>query len=80
MNCLKIKMSYAILLRNIQALLIEVCKMKNKLASPIIRSMLYRRINNYNLKNFHEIVRDTKKNVWSKRNLKELACSGCPYK
>ena len=37
--------------------------------------MLYRKINNYNLRNFHEIVTDTRKTVWSKRNLKELACS-----
>ena len=73
-------MPYTILIRNIQTLLIEVCKMKNKLAAPIITSMLYRKINNYNLRNFHEIVTDTRKTVWSKRNLKELASSGCPYK
>ena len=38
--------------RNIQALLIEVFAMKNELAPPIMESVLNKRFNTYNLRNF----------------------------
>ena len=50
--------------RNIQALLIEVFKMKNKLAPPIMESILNKRFNTYNLRNFQEFVTERKRTVW----------------
>ena len=41
--------------RNIQALLIEVFKMKNELAPLIIESILNKRFNTYNLRNFRSL-------------------------
>ena len=49
--------------RKIQALLIEVFKMKNELAPPIMESVLNKRFNNYNLRNFQEFVTERKRNV-----------------
>ena len=46
---------------NIQTLLIEVFQMKNELAPPIMESMLNRRVNTYNLRNFQEFVTDRKR-------------------
>ena len=53
--------------RNIQALLIEVFKMKNELAPPTMESSLNNRFNIYNLRNFQEFATERKKNrlVWS---------------
>ena len=42
--------------RNIQALLIEVFKMKNELAPPIMESILNKRFNTYNLRNFQNFT------------------------
>ena len=39
---------------NLQALLIEVLKMKNELVPPIMELILNKRFNNYNLGNFRE--------------------------
>ena len=50
--------------RNIQALLIEVFKMKNELAPPIIESILNKRFNTYNLRNFQEFATERKRTVW----------------
>ena len=53
--------------RNIQAFLIEVFKMKNELAPPIMELILNKRFNTYNLGNFQEFATEKKKNyvVWS---------------
>ena len=50
--------------RNIQALLIEVFKMKNGLAPPIMESILNKRFNTYNLRNFQEFATERKRTVW----------------
>ena len=50
--------------RNIQTLFIEVFKMKNELAPPIMESKLNRRVNTYNLRNFPVFITDRKKHVW----------------
>ena len=50
--------------RNIQTLLIEVFKMKNELAPPIMESKLNRRVNTYKLRNFPVFITDRKKHVW----------------
>ena len=50
--------------RNIQALLIEVFKMKNELAPPIMEPILNKRFNTYNLRNFPEFAKERKKTVW----------------
>ena len=50
--------------RNIQALSIEVFKMKNELAPPIMESILNKRFNTYNLKNFQEFATERKRTVW----------------
>ena len=42
--------------RNIQALLIEVFKIKNELPPPIMESTLNKRFNTYYLRNFQEFV------------------------
>ena len=44
--------------RNTQTLSIEVFKMKDGLVSQIMESMLNRRVNRHNLRNFQEIVTD----------------------
>ena len=46
--------------RNIQALLIEVFKMKNELAPPIMKSTLNEKFNTYNLRNFLEFAMERK--------------------
>ena len=50
--------------RNIQALLIEVFKMKNGLAPPIVESILNKRFNTCNLRNFQEFAKERKRTVW----------------
>ena len=50
--------------RSIQALLIEVFKMKNELAPPIMESILNKRFNTYNLRNFQEFATERKRTVW----------------
>ena len=50
--------------RNIQALLTKVFKMKNELAAPIMESILNKRFNTYNLRNFQEFAREGKRTVW----------------
>ena len=50
--------------RNIQALLIEVFKMKNELAPPIMDSTLNKRFNTYNLRKFQEFSTERKRTVW----------------
>ena len=52
---------------NIQAVLIEVFKMKNELAPPIMVSILNKRFNNYNLREHQEFPTERKKTclVWS---------------
>ena len=50
--------------RNIQALLTEVFKMKNELAPPIMESILTKRFNTYNLRNFQEFPTERKRTVW----------------
>ena len=47
--------------RNIQALLTEIFKMKNGLASPIMESILNKRFNTYNVRNF---ATERKRTVW----------------
>ena len=52
--------------RNIQALLIEVVNMKNELAPAIMKSILNKRFNTYNLRNFQEFETEKKNRlVWS---------------
>ena len=50
--------------RNIQALLIEVFKIKNELAPPIVESVSNKRFNTYNLRNFQEFAAERKRTVW----------------
>ena len=50
--------------RNIQALLIEVFKMKNELDLPIMESVLNKRFNTYNLRNFLDFATERKRTVW----------------
>ena len=50
--------------RNIEALLTEVFKVKNKLAPSIMESILNKRFNTYNLRNFQEFATERKKTVW----------------
>ena len=50
--------------RNIQALLIEVFKMKDELAPPIMESILNKRFKTYNLRNFQEFATERKRTVW----------------
>ena len=50
--------------RNIQALLIEVFKINNELAPPIMDSFLLKRFNTYNLRNFREFATERKRTVW----------------
>ena len=50
--------------RNIQVLLIEVFKTENELASPIMESILNKRVNTCNLRNFQEFVTERKRTVW----------------
>ena len=50
--------------RNIQALLIEAFKMKNGLAPPIMESILDKRFNTYNLRNFQVFAMERKRTVW----------------
>ena len=38
--------------------------MKNELASPIMESILNKRFNTYNLKNFQELATERKRTVW----------------
>ena len=49
---------------DIQALLTEVFKMKNELAPPIMESILNKRFNTYNLRNFQEFATERKRTVW----------------
>ena len=50
--------------RNIQALLIEAFKMKDGLAPPIMESILNKRFNTYNLRNFQVFATERKRTVW----------------
>ena len=50
--------------RNIQALSIEVFKMKYKLAPSITESILNTRFNTYSLRKFQEFVTERKRTVW----------------
>ena len=50
--------------RNIQNLLTEIFKMKNGLAPPIMESILNKRFNTYNLRNFQEFATERKRTVW----------------
>ena len=58
--------------RIIQALLIEVFKMKNKLTPPIMDSTLNKRFNTYNLRNFEEFATGRKRAFWY--GLETLSC------
>ena len=49
--------------RNIQAVLIEVFKMKNGLAPPTMKSILNKTFNTYNLRNFQEFATERKRSV-----------------
>ena len=49
--------------RNIQALLIEVFKVKNGLAPPIMELILNKRFNTYKLRNFQEFATERKTTV-----------------
>ena len=52
---------------HINSLVTEVFKMKNELAPPIMESILNKRFNTYNLRNFQEFATERKENrlVWS---------------
>ena len=50
---------------NIQNLMIEMFKIKNELAPPIMDSMFERRNESYNLPNFEEFLTERKRTVWS---------------
>ena len=50
--------------RNIQVLLIEVFKMKNGLAPPVMESNLNKRFNTYNIRNFRKFATERKRTVW----------------
>ena len=64
--------SFNILLENnndisnhhINSLVIEVFKMKNELAPPIMESILKKRFNTYNLRNFQEFATERNRTVW----------------
>ena len=49
--------------RNIQVLMIEMFKIKNELAPPIMDSMFQRRNESYNLRNFQEFLTERKRTV-----------------
>ena len=49
--------------RNIQVLMIEVYKIKNGIAPPIMNSILTKRTNTYNLRHFQEFETETKRTV-----------------
>ena len=49
---------------NIQTLLIEVFKMKNELAPPVMEPILNKKFNTYNLRNFEEFATERKRTVW----------------
>ena len=49
--------------KNIQSLMIEMFKVKNELAPPIMDSMLERRNEFYNLRNFQEFLTERKRTV-----------------
>ena len=53
--------------RNIQALLTELFKKKNELAPPIMESILNKRFNTYNLRNFQELAAESKRAIWYDR-------------
>ena len=44
-------------------MLIKVFKMKNELARPVMKSMLNRKFNTYDLRNFQELKMDRKETV-----------------
>ena len=48
---------------NIQALLIELFKKKNELAPPIMESVLDKRFNTCNLRNFQELVAESQRAI-----------------
>ena len=50
--------------RNIQALLIEVFKMKNEHVPVLMESISNKRFNTYNLRNFQEFATERKRTVW----------------
>ena len=50
--------------RNIQTLLIEIFKVKKSFAPPIMESILKRRNNTYNLRNFQEFKTERKRTVY----------------
>ena len=50
--------------RSIQALLIEVFKMKNELAPPMMELILNKRFNTYNLRKFQDFGTERKRTVW----------------
>ena len=50
--------------RDIQALLIKVFKMKDGLTPPIMESILNKRFNTYNPRNFQEFAKGRKRTVW----------------
>ena len=49
--------------KNIQSLMIEMFKIKNELARPIMDSMSERRNESYNLRNFQEFLTERKRTV-----------------
>ena len=49
--------------KNIQSLMIEMFKIKNELAPPIMDSMFERRNESYNLRNFQEFLTERKRTV-----------------
>ena len=49
--------------RNIQVLLIEVFKMKNGVAPPVMESNLNKRFNTYNIRNFRKFATERKRTV-----------------
>ena len=50
--------------RNIKALLIVVFKMKNGLVPPAMESILNKRFNTYNLRNFQKLSTERERTVW----------------
>ena len=53
-------MTHATTIEIFKPLLTEVFKMKNGLAPPIMKSVLNKRINTYNLRNFQEFATERK--------------------
>ena len=49
--------------KNIQALMVEICKIKNNLNPPIMNFKFERRKNTYNLRNFQEFATKRKRTV-----------------